>query len=75
MTDERHRITIDPEVCGGRPCVRGYRLRVTDVLDMLASGAGVEEILGDYEFLEPEDITACLQFASAQLEHLTASAA
>lgn len=63
------RITIEPGKCGGRPCIRGYRLRVKDVLDLLASGASEEEILRDYEFLEPEDIRACYQFAAAQAGH------
>jgi uncharacterized protein (DUF433 family) len=69
MTNELHRITFDPEVCGGRPCIRGDRLRVKDVLDMLASGASEQEVLADYEFLEPEDIRACLAYAAAQLDH------
>jgi len=60
------RITIESGKCGGRPCIRGYRLRVKDVLDLLAAGSTEEEILADYEFLEPEDIRACLQYAAAQ---------
>ncbi len=60
------RITIEPGKCGGRPCIRGYRLRVKDVLDLLAAGSREEEILADYNFLEPEDIRACLQYAAAQ---------
>jgi uncharacterized protein (DUF433 family) len=52
------RITIEPGKCGGRPCIRGYRLRVKDVLELLASGASWEEILEDYPFLEREDIQA-----------------
>lgn len=63
------RITIDPAVCGGRPCIRGYRLRVKDVLDMLARGTPESEILADYEFLEPEDIRACLAYAAVQMDH------
>ncbi len=69
LADLETRITFDPNQCGGRPCVRGFRLRVTDVLDMLASGASQEEILSDYEFLEPADIRACLHYASRQLDH------
>jgi uncharacterized protein (DUF433 family) len=64
-----NRITFDPEQCGGRPCIRGYRLRVKDVLDMLGAGMTEPEILKDYPFLEPEDIRACLQFAAAQVDH------
>ena len=67
--DLRDRITFDPNQCGGRPCIRRYRLRVTDVLDMLASGATTDEIFADYAFLEPDDIRACLQYASQQLDH------
>ncbi len=54
------RITVEPGKCGGRPCIRGFRLRVSDVLDLFASGASREEILEDYPFLETEDITAAL---------------
>ena len=63
------RITFDPHQCGGRPCIRGFRLRVSDVLDMLAGGATSDDILADYDFLEPADIHACLQYASRQLDH------
>jgi len=63
------RITIEPGKCGGRPCIRGYRLRVKDILDLLAAGATETEILHDYEFLVPEDIRACYQYASAQANH------
>ena len=63
------RITFDPEQCGGRPCIRHYRIRVKDVLDMLASGATHEEILQDYSFLEAEDILACLEYAAEQVNH------
>ena len=63
------RITIDPEVCGGRPCVRGLRIRVKDVLDLLAAGATPEEILEDFPYLEPDDITAVLEFAARQNDH------
>jgi uncharacterized protein (DUF433 family) len=63
------RITIEPGKCEGRPCIRGYRLRVKDVLELLASGASWEEILEDYPFLEREDIQACLDFAAVQSDH------
>lgn len=69
MNDLLARITFDPAVCGGRPCIRGYRLRVRDVLDMLARGASEAEILADYAFLEPDDIRACLAYAAAQMDH------
>ncbi len=64
-----HRITARPDQCGGRPCIRGLRIRVKDVLDLLASGASREEILADYPYLEAEDIVAALEFAAAQTDH------
>jgi len=63
------RITFDPEQCGGRPCIRHYRMRVKDVLDMLAAGVSEEQILEDYAFLEPEDIRACLKFAAERADY------
>jgi uncharacterized protein (DUF433 family) len=63
------RITMDPDVCGGRPCIRGLRIRVKDVLDLLAAGATREEILADYPYLEAEDIVAVLEFAARQNDH------
>lgn len=65
---ELHRITIDPERCGGRPTIRGMRIRVCDVLGMLAAGMSREEILEDYDYLEVEDITASLEYAALQAE-------
>src|SRR5689334_19747750 len=67
---ETHRITIDPGQCGGRPCLRGLRIRVKDVLDLLAAGASREEILADYPLLEAGDITAALEYAARQSDHL-----
>ncbi len=61
---ELHRVTIDPAQCGGRPCLRGLRVRVSDVLDLLAAGSSREEILGDYPMLEAGDITAALEYAA-----------
>ena len=58
------RITIDPSVCAGRPCIRGLRVRVKDVLGLLAAGAERDEIVADYPHLEDEDITAVLEFAA-----------
>jgi uncharacterized protein (DUF433 family) len=63
------RITIDPAQCGGRPCLRGLRIRVTDVLDLLASGASNQEILADYPLLEARDIAAALEYAARQADH------
>ena len=69
MPEAISRITIDPEVCGGRPCIRGLRIRVKDILDMLAGGATRQEILADYPYLEDEDITAALEYASRATDH------
>jgi uncharacterized protein (DUF433 family) len=63
------RITTDPAVCAGRPCIRGLRIRVTDVLEMLAGGASEDEILADYPSLERDDLRACLAFAARWLDH------
>ncbi|MFT5905356.1 MAG: hypothetical protein ACI9E1_000953 [Cryomorphaceae bacterium] len=63
------RITFNPKQCGGRPCIRGMRIRVQDVLSMLASGMTQQEILEDYEYLEAEDIHACLEYAAAETAH------
>lgn len=63
------RITVNSEICGGRPCIRGLRIRVKDVLDLLASGATRDEILSDYPYLQSEDISAVLEFAARQSDH------
>ncbi len=63
------RITINPEQCGGRPCIRGMRIRVKDVLDMLADGATEAEILEDYPDLETQDIRACYAYAARYFDH------
>ena len=69
MTDLLDRITIDPEQCGGRPCIRGMRIRVIDVIDLLASGLTPQQILAEMPDLQPEDITASLRYASQRLDH------
>lgn len=63
------RITFNPGQCGGHPCIRGTRIRGTDVLDLLAAGLSVQEILEEMPALEYEDIVACLQFASRNIDH------
>ena len=63
------RITINPNQCGGRPCIRGMRIRVKDVLDMLADGATEQEILTDFPDLEAADIRACLSYAASYFDH------
>lgn len=64
MPDYRERITIELGKRGGKPCIRGLRITVYDVLDYLASGMTEEEILADFPDLEPEDIRAVLSFAA-----------
>jgi uncharacterized protein (DUF433 family) len=65
-----HRITVEAGRCGGRPCIRGQRIRVADVLELLAAGASFDEILADYPFLEREDILAALDYAAHQTDHV-----
>ncbi|WP_022949245.1 DUF433 domain-containing protein [Methylohalobius crimeensis] len=69
MSDWRKRITINPEQCGGRPCIRGMRIRVIDILDLLASGLSPDQVREELPDLEPEDITAALKFAAQKLDH------
>jgi len=69
MTALADRITVNPDQCGGRPCVRGLRIRVTDVLDLLAAGLSPAQVLDELPDLEPEDIAACLRLASRRLDH------
>ena len=61
--------TFNPNQCGGRPCIRGMRIWVIDVFDLLAAGAPQAEILEDYPYLESEDIMACLEYAAAEADH------
>ena len=63
-----NRITLEPGKCGGRPCIRGMRIRVVDVLGMLAAGMSEAEILADFPYLEAEDIRACLAYAGEVLD-------
>lgn len=69
------RIVIDSEVCGGRPIVAGTRMRVIDVLDALASGAGIDELIADFPYLTREDVHACLAYAARALDHRVVNAA
>jgi uncharacterized protein (DUF433 family) len=69
MTELVERITVNPEQCGGRPCIRGMRIRVVDVLDLLAAGLTQQQVLEELPDLEAEDISACLKFASSRLNH------
>ena len=63
------RVTIEPGKCGGRPCIRGLRIRVTDILGLLGAGASHQEILEDYASLEESDILAALEYAAVQTDH------
>jgi uncharacterized protein (DUF433 family) len=69
MNSRLDRITSDPKIFGGRPCIRGQRIRVTDILDMLAGGASRAEILEDFPHLEDEDISAALEYAARHVDH------
>lgn len=67
MEELLKRITIEQGKMGGKPCIRGFRLRVQDILEMLADGASVEEILTDFPYLERDDIRAALAYAASQM--------
>ena len=69
-TDLLKRITIEPGKCGGRPCIRGMRIRVTDILQLLSAGAPYEEILEDYPDLQRDDILAAIEYAAHQTDHV-----
>lgn len=75
MTKLLTRITINPDQCHGRPCIRGLRIRVADVLEMLANGISAEEILADFPDLEPDDIRACMAYAATLAGHPVVNAA
>jgi uncharacterized protein (DUF433 family) len=74
LVPQDSRVTHDPQPCGGKPCIRAMRIRVSDVLEMLANGVSEAEILADFPDLEVEDIRGCLRFAArrADLERLVA---
>lgn len=74
MNEVVYRITVDPEVCDGRPCIRGMRMRVIDVLEQLAAGATPDEIVADFPYLELDDIRASLSYAARRLAHPTGAA-
>ncbi|MCF8135666.1 MULTISPECIES: DUF433 domain-containing protein [Synechococcus] len=66
---EFHRITYNPAQCGGKPCIRGMRIRVKDVLDLFAAGLSSNQILDDFPDLEQEDLNAALQYAANEIDH------
>ncbi len=69
MSNLLDRITSNPKQCGGRPCVRGMRIRVSDVLDLFAAGLDAAQILDEMPDLERDDLKACLTFASRRVDH------
>ena len=69
LLNMNERITFNPEQCGGRPCIRGMRIRVKDVLDLLAADVPKAEILENYPYLEAGDIAACLEYAASEAHH------
>jgi len=69
MSNSLERITINPEQCGGRPCIRGMRIRVIDVLDLFAAGLSAEQILEEMPDLEMDDLKAALHYAARRLDH------
>ncbi|NEO55969.1 MAG: DUF433 domain-containing protein [Okeania sp. SIO3B5] len=69
MSELLKRITINPKQCGGRPCIRGMRIRVSDVLDLFAAGLNAEQILAEMPDLEAKDLQAALLYASCKLNH------
>ena len=69
MANSTDRITINPDQCGGRPCIRGMRIRVIDILDLFAAGLSAEQILEELPDLEMDDIKAALNYAARRLDH------
>jgi len=69
MQNSLERITVNPRQCGGRPCVRGMRIRVSDVLDLFASGLDGPQILAELPDLEADDLKACFLFARRRIDH------
>ncbi|MGK5089784.1 DUF433 domain-containing protein [Bdellovibrionota bacterium FG-2] len=75
MTALEGRITTDTALCGGRPCIRGMRIRVSDVLDLMASGLNAQQVLEELPNLTEEDVQACLAYASRRVDHPTVQVA
>ena len=69
MANLLEQITTNPDQCGGRPCIRGMRIRVIDVLDLFAAGLSASDILAEMPDLEAEDLEACLRFASSRMDY------
>ena len=69
MSDVVRRITLNPQLCGGRPCIRGMRIRVSDILDLFAAGLSSDQILAELPDLEADDLKAALVYAARKLDH------
>ncbi len=69
MSDVLDRITLNPPQCGGRPCIRGMRIRVSDILDLFAAGLSSDQILAEMPDLEADDLKAALVYAARKLDH------
>ena len=69
MDELLNRITFNPALCGGRPCIRGMRIRVADVLDLFAEGLSAKQVLEEMPDIEADDLKACLLFASRHINH------
>ena len=69
MTELLARITVNPEQCGGRPCIRGMRIRVVDILDLFAAGLSAEQVLEELPDLEMDDVKAALQYVARRIDH------
>jgi uncharacterized protein (DUF433 family) len=74
LSTQPSRITSNPAQCSGRPCIRGMRIRVSDVLDLLAAGLGTKEILEELPDLEADDIKAAIQYAARKVNHAVLAA-
>jgi uncharacterized protein (DUF433 family) len=74
MDPRLQRITTNPEVCGGRPCIRGQRIRIADVLESPAAGESVAEVLAEYPSVGAGDIAACLLYAARRMDHPSVAA-
>ena len=69
MNELLKRITVNPKQCGGKPCIRGMRIRVSDILDLLANGLTQAQVLEELPDLELEDIQACMVYARRRIDH------
>jgi uncharacterized protein (DUF433 family) len=69
MNSLLERITVNPKQCGGRPCIRGMRIRVSDVLDLFAAGLTAAQVLDELPDLESDDVKACMAYARRRIDH------